>query len=67
MAFAANARVKISDEHSQYRGLYGTVIDVLAGSKYNVRPDGFPTLQTVLLAEASLSGTSLPDPITYPS
>lgn len=64
MAFAVDDRVRCIDQSSHYREKYGTVISV-DGDDHQVRPDGFPVDQTVLLRTEQLSGTSLASPIDY--
>lgn len=68
MAFAVNARVKVTDQSSQWRTRFGTVKSVVAGSptKYTVRLDGFPKNgDDVLINEGSLSGSTEPQDLDY--
>lgn len=65
MAFVAGNRVKCVDNHSDYRGKLATVMSVNGDGSYNVRFDGFPSSQLVLLLANQVIGTTLPDPINY--
>lgn len=54
MAYAVDARVRVIDESSNYRGNSGTVISV-DGSVHQVRLDGHGCQQTVPLLTAQLA------------
>lgn len=64
MAFNVADRVKVSDQHSEFRNLLGTVMAV-TGNNHDVRLDGFPSERTQLLLTGQLSSTTLADPIDY--
>lgn len=64
MAFAVAARVKVNDDHSEFRNKLGTVESV-SGDNHQVRLDGFPVGKTFLLTTAQLRSTTQPCPVTY--
>lgn len=65
MAFSVNARVRVTNQSSQWRLRYGTVRSV-SGNDHQVRLDGFhKTGQTVQLHTNDLGSTGLASPIDY--
>lgn len=64
MAFSASARVKVTDQSSDYRGQLGTVISV-DDDNHQVRMDGLGVGRTILLTTSQLSTTTIASPITY--
>ncbi len=68
MAFSAAARVRVSSQNSEHRGLLGTV-EVAAEDTANgfnaVRIDGHPVGRTVNLSDAELCESNFESPITY--
>lgn len=64
MAFSVNQRVKVTDQHSEFRNHLGTVLAV-NGNSHQVRLDGFPNRKRQLLLTGQLQLTTLPDPIDY--
>ena len=68
MAFAVDARVRVTSQHSEHRGRLGTV-EMAAADEPNgfnlVRLDGHPVGNTVNLSDSELSGTSFVSPVTY--
>lgn len=64
MAFAEDARVKVSDLSSEHRGRLGVVIAV-TGDTHDVRLDGFPTTRTYKLLTKQLQSSTQAVPVTY--
>lgn len=64
MAFSPDARVKVTNQHSDYRGRLGTVISADDGAN-EVRLDGFKVNQTVRLLDAELQTTNFESPVEY--
>lgn len=64
MAFAADARVRVTDFTSQHRNRLGVVISV-SGDNHQVRLDGFPTRKTFLLTTDQLQSSTQAVPVTY--
>lgn len=64
MAFATNARVRVTDLTSQHRGRLGVVITV-SSDNHQVRLDGFPTRKTFLLTTQQLQSSTQAIPVTY--
>lgn len=64
MAFAADARVRVTDLTSQHRGRLGVVISV-TGNNHQVRLDGFPTRKTFLLVTDQLQSSTQAIPVEY--
>ena len=64
MAFAADARVRVTDLTSQHRGRLGVVISV-TGDDHEVRLDGFPTRKTFLLLTDQLQSSTQAIPVEY--
>lgn len=62
--FNAAARVKVTDQHSEFRNKLGTVIS-RSGNDHQVRLDGFPAGATKLFIAGELGSTTLPSPIDY--
>ena len=66
MAFAVDDRVKIATQHSQWRNAgFGTVKQVLSGSKYAVQLDGHGCGQTQTFDEDELKATGLASTVDY--
>lgn len=68
MAFTATTRVRVTSEHSQYRGELGTVLTAgadTASGLNEVRIDGHRNNHPVLLADNELGTTNFVAPITY--
>lgn len=68
MAFAANARVRVTSQNSEHRTRLGTVEVAAADSAdgFNkVRLDGHPVGKTVNLADNELSATNFTSPVQY--
>lgn len=66
MAFAQNARVRVTSQNSQWRGKLGTV-EIVNDDGNHVRLDGHAVGSTVLLKDAELVASSFEAPVTYPS
>jgi len=64
MAFAADARVRVTDLTSQHRGRLGVVVSV-SDDNHQVRLDGFPTRRTYLLTTSQLQSSTQAVPVTY--
>lgn len=64
MAFSVGDRVKVADEHSQWRGNSGEVISV-SGDAHEVRLDGHGCGQTVPLLTTQLREQTLASHVDY--
>lgn len=66
MAFSPTDRVRVINQHNQYRNHLGTVISV-AGSPQDVqvRIDGHEATGEIFFEEADLGTSTLPSPIQY--
>jgi hypothetical protein len=62
--FEAAARVRVTDESSAYRGKFGTV-ESRDDNNHQVRIDGYPVGNTVLLLGEQLQSSTQPCPIDY--
>lgn len=68
MAFAADARVRVTSQHSEHRDKLGTVEVTAADTAHGfnaVRLDGHAVGRTVNLADGELGTTTIPSPVTY--
>lgn len=64
MAFAVNARIRVSDQNSEHRDRLGAVLSV-SGDNHQVRLDGAQPTQSVLLLTKQLQTTTQPCPVAY--
>ncbi len=62
--FNAAARVRVTDESSEFRGKFGTV-ESRDGNNHQVRIDGYQVGNTVLLRGSQLQASTQPCPVDY--
>lgn len=64
MAYSVDTRVQVSDQSSEHRNRYGTVLSA-SGDDHQVRLDGHRDNQAVLLRTDQLRTTTQASPVEY--